>query len=778
MDCKQIVFVKLSANLPYESKKIIGTILISELKHAIERRQTRNQFCIYVDEFQTFASFEDFSTLITQAPKYGVATTIAHHERHGQLLDDPMILGATAVIANKVLFQLTGRDAADFAPELAEDPPTETRTEPELVICQDPVSDLLRRPHRNAEIRVFVNKYLRPLQERRSDAREDMEGERLIRMDYLDEAAVLGTEERTGTLYGQADFQYRLLEAREAALRQARRQTGIMYDLFDTAKNLRLTLRGLNSFCTDIMEGRQARGQESFSQFLIGLVHNFAGVEEKYRDALELYIALSYGDPKAPRSIPFAFAQKYGLFHTAAAEALRQAEIKRKGEEDKRHGDYIAHWEADTEHRESSRRFRVRDLLPKLQKYDLQFGKFFDLERDLLKPFLFISACPYAQQALAPFLSTRFAGLWKEAYKNWRPSIPRDVLKRLEYLRDDDGRDIYNAPYSTRDKVHFSVGFLDSFRAFFEKYEEGAVVALALVGTAEFPTRWVWDLGGKSGDTGYYPYFNVLYLPDIENRKPWEVLSLLEELTAALSGIKCETDCAKFYESANGANPYTRKKREMRGGYEIETDLDNLVGFGAHAGDLTKLIEDRDELKEIKKAIDLNVWREYLDIGKHKWWDKSSDLMKAYLIARACDIVHFGKEVADFTFPQPDVNGAGDKEVTEFVAALVGMVKQKEKYHEWPKYLPQRVVPGTLDPRVLNGEEAQLVREACMKELQVSDEQIQKVAGTIDEFAKFCGLLGKPENHIKVRSGMARKRTPSSSSSLRQESGVIKTPSI
>jgi hypothetical protein len=40
-----------------------------------------------------------------------------------------------------------------------------------------------------------------------------------------------------------------------------------------------------------------------------------------------------------------------------------------------------------------------------------------------------------------------------------------------------------------------------------------------------------------------------------------------------------------------------------------------------------------------------------------------------------------------------------------------------------------------------------------MKELQASDEQIQKVAGTIDEFATFCGLLGRPENHIMVPSG-------------------------
>lgn len=48
---------------------------------------------------------EDFATLITQAPKWGIATTIAHHERFGQLQEDPRILGATSAIVNKVLFR-------------------------------------------------------------------------------------------------------------------------------------------------------------------------------------------------------------------------------------------------------------------------------------------------------------------------------------------------------------------------------------------------------------------------------------------------------------------------------------------------------------------------------------------------------------------------------------------------------------------------------------------------------------------------------------------------
>lgn len=83
---KKVLLLKLSASMSYESRRIIGTVVISELLHAIERRpeNKRHQFCIFVDEFQTFASYQDFSVLITQAPKHGIATTLAHHERYGQ----------------------------------------------------------------------------------------------------------------------------------------------------------------------------------------------------------------------------------------------------------------------------------------------------------------------------------------------------------------------------------------------------------------------------------------------------------------------------------------------------------------------------------------------------------------------------------------------------------------------------------------------------------------------------------------------------------------------
>src|SRR3712207_9323060 len=75
--------------------------------------EKRHQFCIFVDEFQNFASAEDFSILFTEARKYGIATAIAHQERFGQFADNKKIAGATLAAVNKVAFQLTTPDRSE-----------------------------------------------------------------------------------------------------------------------------------------------------------------------------------------------------------------------------------------------------------------------------------------------------------------------------------------------------------------------------------------------------------------------------------------------------------------------------------------------------------------------------------------------------------------------------------------------------------------------------------------------------------------------------------------
>src|SRR5207249_1569312 len=99
-----VCLFKLSANLPEDIKKFIGTILVSELLHGVRNKSEaqRHQCCIFIDEFQNFSSSEDVRTLITEGRKFGAATTFAHQERFGQFADNQKLMGATLAAVNKV----------------------------------------------------------------------------------------------------------------------------------------------------------------------------------------------------------------------------------------------------------------------------------------------------------------------------------------------------------------------------------------------------------------------------------------------------------------------------------------------------------------------------------------------------------------------------------------------------------------------------------------------------------------------------------------------------
>src|SRR5207237_1043870 len=100
---------------------------------------------------------------------------VAHQVRVGQLRPNDPNRGATLAAAGKALFRLSVLDSAELAPGVAKLPPTETKLERELVISQEPVSDLLRVGHKNPQIHEFVNQRLRSLFEQREDIKEDME---------------------------------------------------------------------------------------------------------------------------------------------------------------------------------------------------------------------------------------------------------------------------------------------------------------------------------------------------------------------------------------------------------------------------------------------------------------------------------------------------------------------------------------------------------------------------------------------------------------------------
>src|SRR5205823_7118817 len=73
----------------------------------------RKQFNLYADEFQRFAT-EDFATLLTEARKFGIATTIAHQARYQPGMTDG-IRAVSLQAANFVVFRVTSLDADELA---------------------------------------------------------------------------------------------------------------------------------------------------------------------------------------------------------------------------------------------------------------------------------------------------------------------------------------------------------------------------------------------------------------------------------------------------------------------------------------------------------------------------------------------------------------------------------------------------------------------------------------------------------------------------------------
>src|SRR6266700_1552424 len=116
----KILLVKLSAKVESVSS-LIGSLMIALLLNAAYNRPAqRRQFHLYADEFQRFAT-EDFATLLEEARKFGIATTVAHQNR-GQLNSaneqlETNLKDRTRSVANLVVFKVNSKDADDLAGE-------------------------------------------------------------------------------------------------------------------------------------------------------------------------------------------------------------------------------------------------------------------------------------------------------------------------------------------------------------------------------------------------------------------------------------------------------------------------------------------------------------------------------------------------------------------------------------------------------------------------------------------------------------------------------------
>lgn len=417
MEERRVILVKIPATLAPDIKKFIGTILISELLHAVRSRpeDKRNQFCIFIDEFQHFVNYEDFGILITEARKYGIATTISHQERFWQLGDNKQIIGATDATVNKVFFQLSVRDAKEQAPEFAKAPTTtETRLEPELVISQEPFWDMLRRGHANPRIHEIFTEYFRPLYYNLDRLKEEIENERLVRMDLLDETGMYQSEASLSQVderrEGRAAAMVRgrdipvsnkaLIQTEHALERAmstrglAKEQSAKLVALYDYFKHYRQAIHNTDRFLTALMEGRikPVPGQEQYAQFFIDIIGSSA--RSIHLAVIRLFIQLGVGDPKIPRSIPAILATKYW---PGQLQEVYMQERRARQEESYKRSLQDKVWMSILEKQEGSRKLaeevmrktfekNLRDDLKKYRegKITLEFGirPFIKIKRD------------------------------------------------------------------------------------------------------------------------------------------------------------------------------------------------------------------------------------------------------------------------------------------------------------------------------------------------------------------------------------------------------------
>jgi hypothetical protein len=322
----RFLFLRLPPNLNDETARFIGTIVATELLHAIRARtgeNVENTYCLFVDEFQHFAT-DQFAEFINEGRKFGCATTIAHQERVGQFGENQKVLGATLACANKVLFQVTVKDARELAPEFAEKPvPLETRLVPEMVVCKDPMWHLLRRGHKNDRIQELFRKYLLREFDNLTRTKDEIEQTQLIRSGYFDEAmlyrdhaSLSGVDEkREGRLAAAArgrdiTISNAALDRTEGLLLQAMQQHGMAKEASEELRGLLLQMQGgrerihrQETFLTALMEGdittKDERLAEFFTDVLAYKYHE--GYSYSLRNLYKLYFELAYGDPTKDR---------------------------------------------------------------------------------------------------------------------------------------------------------------------------------------------------------------------------------------------------------------------------------------------------------------------------------------------------------------------------------------------------------------------------------------------------------------------------------------------
>jgi hypothetical protein len=164
MDEGKILLVELDPRLK-DKTSLLGSVIIGRILEATYSRadtpqQERRLFVLYVDEFQQYAT-DDMATLLFEARKFGIATTIAHQVREGQLTEK--MKGATLNAANIITLQISSMDA-EMAGIFDTTPQTEVVcTEEVRVPRKSVVTPLTISGHESPKVMGFTTNYIVPL---------------------------------------------------------------------------------------------------------------------------------------------------------------------------------------------------------------------------------------------------------------------------------------------------------------------------------------------------------------------------------------------------------------------------------------------------------------------------------------------------------------------------------------------------------------------------------------------------------------------------------------
>jgi hypothetical protein len=800
-ETQNIVLLRFPLDIDSTVKKLIGTILISELLQAARNRprENRRQFCLFVDEVQNFTSHEDFSTLFTEARKYGIATTIAHQERYGQLSDSKKLQGATDQAGTKVFFQLSVKDSKEQALTFTKEPPQEA-----FAISRQPFDDLLRGGHTNPDIQSFTDRYLRPLQYRLEDIKDEMEGERLLRQYFIDIAALYRVYERIAVFKERHSFdpgkyidaQYNALVVQQNALLDAVYQSEILMSKQRGYTQLRLHLRSLNDFFTSLMEGRLKPGHEEFGLFIASFVcaSSFALVPFKYVKLLTLYVLLKYGDPSAKRTIPFAFAQAHGVFQNKVSLLTHQAMEKTRNARQEFQENFIKkEWDRYIHNRQykvlrrnqeleriralgfqaeysdknkyeelleecvdvSSLEHRRNENHPLVRMWPRQiFGFYYssidhysvgEEERligyihNIYINYVWLLSYPEILDILSPYSTAQFTPKFEEV----ESFINKLIVEINKHFDEPDYGDRSYDWWLDRGGRFMKESVIIKLVKFLLKYKESALVMFSLL-TAAHKCEFHHGLVGL---------------------EPIEVLRVVKKLNEFML-LHANSDVfLKYFEELRLFSYFERLTSPSLWriwGADKDKFREELreAGFGFSVSKLKFDVEKRKAVKFLKTTL-TDRWdrfsKQYPTAAS--LWLRSDELTQWYLLNRACDLVYYGEPYANRICPQPSFSGAEglvaslvwllkDEEARLVEAKQRGIdenerIKDAEKRKEIEKECAEKMAKisiaplENLDPVVLSESEIKSLIEACQREFDQANQREWDVKATLKVIDEF-----------------------------------------